>query len=165
MTFAVRNLVGCQAIATTSATAQHPLGTIVEGWDPTYGYGEFIYLLGVGSTLLGSWVTYDATTWQTALGTQVAGQARPVAFAMSANVATQYGWYQIEGLAVAKKTNVATLPQVNIFQSATAGRIKTLLSLGIQILGARTANLTTIVNTTSNVTILINRPHCQGQII
>jgi len=88
----------------------------------------------------------------------------PVAVAMRANVAGQYGWYQIGGLAVMKKTTVATLPQVPIFISATAGRMKTLASAGQMILGAQTANLTTIVSTTSTVTVLINRPVTQSQI-
>jgi hypothetical protein len=53
---------------------------------------------------------------------------------------------------------------VPIFISATAGKIKVLASSGQQILGAMTANLTTVVTTTSTVVVTINRPHSQGQI-
>lgn len=169
MAFSVYTIAGAQPIANTETTQKHPLGTIVRGVDPTYGEGEFIYLLGVASTAVGFLVTYNATTYQTTLS-PTSGPSAPyngnsVAVAMSANVASQYGWYQISGLAVIKKTAVACLPQVPIFWSATAGRMKTLLSLGRQILGAKTANLTTVVSTTSTVVCQISRPFLQGQII
>ena len=158
--------VGAQPIANTETVQKHPLGTKVEGWDPTYGHGEFIYLLGVGSTEVGSVVTYNATTYQTALLTVTNGKNKglPVGVAMSANVASQYGWYQVGGNAVVKKTTVAVTPQVPVFISATSGRLKVLASAGQQILGAQTANLTTVVTTTSTVVVTINRPHTQGQI-
>lgn len=155
-----------QPIADTSTTQKHPLGTIVRAKDSTYGEGEFIYLLGVASTVVGSVVKYNATTYQTAEITVANGKNKgvPVAIAMSANVASQYGWYQISGNAVVKKTGVAVTPQVPIFISATTGRIKVLASAGQQILNAQTANLTTVVTTTSTVVVTINRPFTQGQI-
>lgn len=166
MAYAIHSLAGAQPITTTSTTRNHTLGTKVTASDPTYGEGEFIYLLGVGSTTIGDWVTYNATTYQTALGTTTNSENKgvPVAIAMSANVASAYGWYQISGNAVMKKTGVAVTPQVPIFISATAGKIKVLASSGQQILGAMTANLTTVVTTTSTVVVTINRPHSQGQI-
>jgi hypothetical protein len=143
-----------------------PLGTIVKGYDSTYGEAEFIFLLGVDSTVVGSVVTYNTTTYQTALVTVANGKNKglPVAIAMSANVSSKYGWYQINGNAVVKKTGVAVTPAVPVFISATSGRIKVLASAGQQILGAQTANLTTIVTTTSTVVVTIARPHTQGQI-
>lgn len=158
--------LGFQPIAVTDTTQNHPLGTICKGFDPTYGEGEFIYLLGVGSTVVGSLVKYNATTYQTALVSVTNGKNKgvAVAVAMSANVASAYGWYQTSGNAVVKKTSVAVTPQVPIFISATDGRIKVLASAGQQILGAQTANLATIVTTTSTVVVTINRPHTQGQI-
>ena len=155
-----------QAIADISTTANHALGTIVRAKDATYGQGEFIYLLGVASTVVGMVVRYNATTYQTALLTVTNGKNKgvPVAVAMSANVASSYGWYQVSGNAVVKKTTVAVTPQVPIFISGTDGRIKVLASAGQQILGAQTANLTTIVTTTSTVVVTINRPFTQGQI-
>lgn len=166
MTYAVHNLAGAQPIADISTTQNHPLGTKVDATDPTYGAGEFIYMLGVASTTTGDVVTYNATTHQTALLTTTNGENKgvPVAVAMGANVASSYGWYQVSGNAVVKKTGVAVTPQVPIFISATAGKIKVLASSGQQILGAMTANLTTIVTTTSTVVVTINRPHTQGQI-
>ena len=167
MTFRTYTLAGAQPIANTETTQKHPLGTIVRAVDPTYGEGEFIYLLGVASTEVGFMAIYNATTYQTALVTVSNGKGKgnAVGIAMSANVAGQYGWYQISGNAVIKKTTVAALPQVPIFISATTGRMKTLLSAGQQILGAQTANLATVVSTTSTVVVTINRPHTQGQIV
>jgi hypothetical protein len=160
----VENQLGIQPIAQNSTTQNHPLGTIIRAYDPTFGQGEFIYLLGVASTILGAAVTYDATTYQTALSPNTANDVNPVAFAMSANLAAQFGWYQIDGLVVAKKTAVQVLPQAKIYQSATAGRIMPTSASGKQILGARGANLTTVTSTVSTVVILVNRPSKQGQI-
>ena len=56
---------GAQAIADTSTTQRHPLGTIVNAYDPTYGAGEFIYLLGVANTVVGSAATYNADGFTT----------------------------------------------------------------------------------------------------
>lgn len=156
--------LGTQPIAVSSTVQNHPLGRIVTAYDPTLGEGEFIYLLGVASTVVGSLVRYDATTWQTTLMTNTGNQAVPVAGAMSANLAAGYGWYQIGGNVVLKKTAVTVLPNVPVFLSATAGRVKVLASAGLQVLGARSANLTTVTSTTSTVTVTIDRPSAQGQI-
>lgn len=166
MTYAIHDFAGAQPIADTSTTQNHPLGTEVTATDPTYGRGRFKYLLGVGSTEVGDSVIYNATTYQTARLTVSNGKNKgnPIAVAMSANVASQYGWYQVEGNAVMKKTGVAVTPQVPVFISATTGRIKVLASAGQQILGAQSANLTTVVTTTSTVVVTISRPHTQGQI-
>lgn len=166
MTYAIHDLAGAQPIADTSTTQNHNLGKRVRATDPTYGEGEFIYLLGVASTEVGDTVLYNATTYQTARMTVSNGKNKgaPVAVAMSANVASQYGWYQVRGNAVMKKTGVAVTPQVPVFISATTGRIKVLASAGQQILGAQSANLTTVVTTTSTVVVTINHPHTQGQI-
>lgn len=163
-TYRPTNFMGCQPIQTTDTTQRHALGQITKATNDTYGEGEFIYLLGVASTEAGSLVKYNATTFQTVLVTATAVQACPVAVSMSANVASQYGWYQIAGNAVIKKTGVAVTPQVTLFISATAGRVKVAASAGLQIVGARSANLTTVVTTTSTVVVTINRPHLQSQI-
>lgn len=156
--------LGIQPIQVTSTVQNHDLGYRVEARDPTFGGGEFLYLLGVASTAVGSLVTYNATTFQTALSPTTANTDNPVAVAMSANLAAGYGWYQIEGLATVLKTAVKVSPQVSLFLSATAGRIKVLASAGLQVLGMRSANLTTVTTTTSSVTALINRPFTQGQV-
>ena len=151
---------------TTSVIPTPPnvLGKIVRADDPTYGEGEFILLLGVAATEVGLVVKYNATTYQTVVVTNTTVQDVPVAVAMSANLAGTFGWYQIAGNAVVKKTAVAVTPQVTLFLSATAGRVKVLASAGLQVVAARSANLTTIAAGTSTVTVTINRPHLQSQI-
>jgi len=121
MTFIIKDgLVGHQAIADTSTTQKHPLGTIVKAVDPTYGEGEFIYLSGVASTVVGSWVTVHEDGFTTTL--LAANDIGRVAIAMSINVASQYGWYQISGKGVGK---VAASFADNglVYATATAGTI------------------------------------------
>jgi hypothetical protein len=149
---------------TTIPTPPAVLGTIVRAFDPVYGEGEFILLLGVASTVVGSVVRYNATTYQTTLVVNTAVQDVPVAVAMAATTAGLYGWYQIAGNAVIKKTAVTVAPNVTLFLSATAGRVKVLASAGLQVVAARSANLTTVTSTTSTITVTINRPHLQSQI-
>ena len=156
--------LGLPPIEDTNTTQLCPLGTVTRARHETYGEGEFIYMLGVASTVVGSVVSYNATTFQTTLLPNTANLGTPVAVAMSANVASQYGWYQIEGLAVMKKTAVTCTPQGKIYISGTAGRIFITSTSGKQILGAKAANLTTVTSTTSTLVVLIDRPHTQGQI-
>ena len=145
-------------------TPPNTLGQVCRAFDPTYGEGEFIMLVGVASTVVGSLVTYNASTYQTALSANTANQATPVAVAMAANTAGLFGWYQIGGLAVVKKTAVATNAQVAVYQSATVGRIMATAASGKQVLGARSANLATVAATVSTVIVSINRPHLQGAV-
>ena len=145
-------------------TPPNTLGQVVRAFDPTYGEGEFIMLVGVASTVVGSLVTYNASTYQTVLSANTANQATPVAVAMAANTAGLFGWYQIGGLAVVKKTAVATNAQVAVYQSATVGRIMATAASGKQVLGARSANLATVAATVSTVIVSINRPHLQGAV-
>lgn len=134
----ITDLIGIQNIAVTDTTQNNLIGTIVEAVDPTYGAGEFIYLKGVASTAVGDVVIYDqyANTTKRA----VAGDRGPVAIAMSANVANQYGWYQISGSAVVTSGTVAAAG--NVYLTATAGTVDDATVLGDKIDGARfkTAN-------------------------
>ena len=101
MAYTIRNaVIGSQPIATTDTVQNLPLGTIVVADDPTYFAGEFIYMKGVASTVLGSWVNYNYDDCSTVL--LVAGSTGPVGIAMSINVASQFGWYQISGKGVGK---------------------------------------------------------------
>ena len=145
-------------------TPPNTLGQVCRAFDPTYGEGEFIMLVGVASTVVGSLVTYNASTYQTVLSANTANQATPVAVAMAANTAGLFGWYQIGGLAVVKKTAVATNAQVAVYQSATVGRIMATAASGKQVLGARSANLATVASGVSTVIVSINRPHLQGAV-
>ncbi len=129
--------VGGQAIAETSTTQNHPLRTIVRATDPTYGGGEFIYLAGVASTAVGSWVTYDSDGGTTAL--LAANAIGPVAVAMSANVASQYGWYQIGGKAVGKAL-ASYADNALVYATATAGSIDDAVVAGDRVKNAKGAS-------------------------
>lgn len=121
MTYVIQeNSIGWQSIATTETTQKHKTGTIVRAGSPTYSAGEFIYLKGVASTAVGSWVTYNLDDGSTAL--LAANAIGPVAVAMSANVANQWGWYQIQGKAVGKALT-GFLDNANVYATATAGSV------------------------------------------
>lgn len=138
MTFVIRNpIVGTQAIASNSTTQQHPLGSIVVADDPTYGSGEFIYLKGVASTAVGSWVTFNRDDGSTAL--LAANAIGPVAVAMSACVANEYGWYQISGKAVGLcLTGFAD--NANVYATATAGSVDDAVVAGDRVKSAKGAS-------------------------
>jgi hypothetical protein len=65
-------------------------------------------------------VTYSQDDYSTAL--LAANAIGPVAFAMSANVASQYGWYQVYGKAVGKVL-ASFADNANCYATATAGSI------------------------------------------
>lgn len=155
--------IGCQPIANTETAAKHPLGTVVRATDPTYGEGEFIYLLGVASTTVGSIVTYDASTYQTALSAVGGNIPRPIAVAMSANVATQYGWYQISGVAVCAKTCTTSLAAGAAIGVLTTGLVAATGS-GKEIEGAAVAAVASATAGRTTVKVMINRPRKQGRI-
>lgn len=139
-------------------------GMIVKGIDPTYGGGEFILLPGCASTIVGSLVRYNATSYATTLLVNTAVQDVPVAVAMSANTSTStWGWYQIAGEAVVAKTAVIILPNVAVYISATAGKVKALASAGLQIVAAKSGSATT-ASASGTVVLTINRPHLQSQV-
>lgn len=101
--------VGMQPISTTSTTQNHPLGMRVRAQDfgsLGYGVAEFIYLKGVASTAAGDLVVYDPVAATT---TRAATTSRgPLAVAMSANVASQYGWYAVLGSVPVNTTAAGT---------------------------------------------------------
>lgn len=78
---------------TVDTELKYALGTIAQD----EAGNEYIYLTGVASTIVGSWVTYDELGITTLL---VANAIGPVAVAMAiTNATTEYGWYQIRGKA------------------------------------------------------------------
>lgn len=138
MTFVIQeNSLGWQAIAETSTVQRHPVGTIVKAADPTYGSGEFIYLKGVASTVLASWVTYNMDDGGTDL--LAANAIGPVGVAMSANVASQWGWYQIGGKAVGKAL-AGFVDNANVYATATAGSVDDAVVAGDRVKNAKGAS-------------------------
>ncbi len=130
-------LVGNQAIATNSSTAQHPLGAIFQAHDPDYFSGEFIYLKGVADTAVGSWVTYNLDDCSTAL--LAANAIGPVGVAMAATVANEYGWYHIQGKAVGKALS-GYADNGLVYATSTAGSIDDAVVSGDRVKNAKGAS-------------------------
>lgn len=130
-------LIG-QPIAETSTTLKHRLGDRFKCSDDTYGPGEFIYLAGVASTAVGSWVTYNQDDGTTAL--LAANAIGPVAIAMSANTsATSYGWYQIYGKAVGLCLALFA-DNANVYATATPGSVDDAVVAGDRVKNAKGAS-------------------------
>jgi hypothetical protein len=153
-------ILGAQPIADTSTTQRHPLGQIVNAVDPTLGAGEFIYLKGIASTVVGTPVIYWLSTGVTQLAPVGTNKNQPVAFAMAATTAALYGWYQIAGYAVAAKTSALALASNAAVGILTVGKVAASAS-GKEISGAVTVAKAT---TPTTVTLHINRPHMMGRV-
>jgi hypothetical protein len=157
-------VAGIQKIADSSTVQNHPFGMIIQAKHDTYGVGEFIYLKGVTSTVVGSVVEYNHTTGATVLAAVGGSQPLPIAIAMSANDAsTDYGWYQIGGVAIAKKTCTICL-----VAGAAVGVLTTGLLAGTgsakEIQGACVATTASAKAGVVTVPVLLNRPHLQGRV-
>ena len=145
----INPIAGMQNIGDTSTTQNQVLGTIVQANDvasTAYGAGMVSYLSGVASTVLGSWVTFHQDDNTTAL--LAANAIGPVAIAMSINVASQYGWYQIYGKAVGKCLS-GYADNGLVYATATAGSIddavvsgdRVKLALGASAIGTPSTGL------------------------
>lgn len=158
--------IGLSNFTQIDTAAAYNMGIIVKGEDPADGGGEFIYLQGVSALTVGQMVTYNPRSGVTVLSPNTANLGQPVAIAMSANTApTNFGWFQIAGVATIKKSAVKVNPNVALFQSATTGRVSSVAASGKQLLNARSVNSATIASATSTVKVLLDRSFIQGQVI
>lgn len=120
------------------------LGGIKVASDPVYGAGEFVYLKGAANTVVGSWVLYNTDDYTTTLlGPDMIG---PVAVAMAATVANEYGWYQIQGKALGKVL-VAYVDNANVYATATAGSVDDAVVAGDRVKNAKGASATDVPTT------------------
>lgn len=131
----MENALGHTRITENVTSTNHPLGTIVMGKNigETRRGGEFIFLKGVASTAVGSWVTYNADDYSTTL--LAANAIGPVAVAMSASVAGEFGWYQISGKAHGKALT-GFVDNANVYATATAGSIDDAVVAGDRVKNA-----------------------------
>ena len=131
--------LGVQPIALDDTTVSQAvaLGTIVQAADPDLGSGEFIYLKGLATTAVGTWVTYNSSDNTTTL--LAANAIGPVAIAMSACVASEYGWYQISGKAVGKAL-AGFVDNANVYATATAGSVDDAIVAGDRVKLAKGAS-------------------------
>jgi len=169
MTYIITDTVaGTQGIAdkdagttdpdTAATIINHPLGTVVRAKDPTYGEGEFIYLKGVGSTIVGDLVEYN-TSYQTGLHSAALDAPNPVAVAMSICTASYYGWYQIGGIAQVAKLS-STSFAADAYLASSAG-LAIAAATGLRLHGAVVAVVASAVSVAAPdlVTVMLNRPH------
>jgi len=155
---------GLPPIVSTSTTKGCPLGTIVRAVDDsTNEAGEFIYLQGVANTAVGS-IAMFGSNFTTVLSTDNANLANPIGIAMSANVASQYGWYQISGEAVAKKIAGAKVnPNVKLYVGADG--LTATSATGKVIVGLKSANVATLASAAVLVTVICDRPTLFAQLV
>lgn len=112
----------------SSTLTDFPMGMVARGKDNTLGQGEFILLTGCASTVIGSVVTWNEGNFQSALliasaASINAATGRPVAVAMSANLADAKGWYMIKGATSVVKNTL--YPSSSLaFSSSAAGSVK-----------------------------------------
>ncbi len=131
-------MVGAQPIAETSTVQRHPLGTKVRAVDETYRHGEFVYAQGIGSTVVGSVAFLNEDTYVTSLAAAAGGRGH-LGTAMSINVASQFGWYQVYGKGVAKVL-AAFADDADCYLTSTAGSIDDADVSGDLIIGMKGAS-------------------------
>lgn len=152
-----------------SVTIESQLGQIVTAQDTssqtTGGGGEFIFVAVPTSTTMTVGLLYSWTGDYKIVvvsGTVSISGGFPIGLAIntvsSNTTSVQYTWLQIQGRGTVLKTAVQVLPNVPVYASATAGRIKVLGSAFRGIIGMRSANLTTVTSTTSSVLVYMQRP-------
>lgn len=132
----------------TETVQNFPFGYRVQGFDPIHGFGEFIFLQGVASTVAGTLVSYSALTGATVINTGAAGNDVPFAFALAPTVANLFGWYQIAGVALA--VNNGTAAAGAAYQVSAGNNITSTQGNGLQLLGGSrilTANGSTFTKT------------------
>lgn len=157
--------VSVQGIGTVSPVPVYPGGKIIRAADPVYGNGEFIYLQGCAGTVVGSLVTWGAQTagvpsHQTTILPSTANQGCPVAVATAPVLATQWGWYQLSGVAIAAAVTFAAPGPAYI---GAAGQAISTATPSKQILNA--AGISAVGTPAAGQVLLqIDRPHAQGAI-
>jgi len=156
-------LAAVGAPADVHTAQRNPLGLVAAGLGADGGYAEYVYLLGVASTAIGSWVNYDVgVDYSTALlDTDVAAtMLGRIAIAMGATVAASYGWYQITGAASGLALTASTDTK-NAFATATAGSVDD-SGAGAEVLIFGAWSTGAVSETTFLQAFALNRPHMIG---
>lgn len=139
---------------TLDSAAQHALGTRARDASGN----EYIYALGVASTVEGSWVSWGASTYQTAL---LASSAIGfVGIAQAATVASTYGWYMIWGYEATTASDTVAGAGV-LYIDGTAGRVDDAVVAGDLIYGA----ISTAADTSNVLPAIISYPYVNDQLL
>jgi len=114
----------------------------------------YIYLKGIGSTVVGSWVAYNES-YQTSLLTEtIAAKLYPVAVATAITVASTYGWYQIAGYRTLAMVKASCAKEALLYATTTAGSLD---DAGTTTIHGAVAITTVVAAGTTDV--LLNYPH------
>jgi predicted RecA/RadA family phage recombinase len=156
------DLIGLPGMLRVDSAPHSPAypGMLAHAVDPVLGGGEFLYLPGVANLVAGSLVTYDQLTPSVTLSVTGAKGGSPVAVAMAAPQAGQYGWFQITGNALIAKTAGAGIAQgAAVGITATAGQVTTSAG-GAATAGALTGAVCNAAAATTDATVNvgISRP-------
>lgn len=129
-------IIGVAPLTLTDTVQRHPLGKRTKFTDPSYGEIECVYLKGVAAVVAGDQVIYDPKNFNTVRA--VAASRGPVAVAMAAVVANQFGWFAVQGLVPANTTAAGTgAANSGLATTATAGQSTVSTAAGQKISGAR----------------------------
>jgi hypothetical protein len=128
------------------------LGTRV--WDDNGN--EYIFMNGVASTQVGSWVTYDEEFVTTLLASGASG---PIAIAMGAIVAGKYGFYCVVGNNITANAQDGTGDNAILGQSATSGYVGDAFISGNEIYGAISRSSLDADAGSGNILVQIWHPH------
>lgn len=153
-------------------------GIELKGIDPVLGGGTFVFAQFGGTVAAGGWVElsatnvnsnarYDltATAWA---GTTITG--KPLAVALSAGASGQWGWFQVQGIAVANTNGTVAAGDKQFWQASGVSSSTVVASKQIVNVTAASANNATYGTGTGAVTlsgqslIYLNRPFAQGAI-
>lgn len=120
---------------------------------------EYIYLQGVASTAVGTWVSFDELGVTTRL---VANNKGRVGIAMAATVASTYGWYQIYGSA---QGLALTLFADNgaVYTTGTAGSVDDTDVATEAVIGA--VGRSAVNETTLIATFELNYPFAHNEVL
>jgi hypothetical protein len=145
-------IISAQTLTTNSTTQLHPLGTKVSD----RAGNEYVYLKGVASTAANDFVVYNPSDYTTTR--LVVTSIGPVAVAMSACVASQFGWYQIYGLGTGANGNAvlgATGPAA-IYAHSVTGAVDDAMVSGDLIHGAYSVSSQSV--TGAGFSVALNYP-------
>jgi hypothetical protein len=138
-------------------TQRHPLGLIVEAFDPYWGYGKFRYIKSNDALIKGSLtVVGTAPTYLGTLLPNTASLGVPFGVAMAPMASGTYGWIQVVGMAVYKtNATVAADATVGVTAAGILGAYSTLKGMvNVHNVKAATATTTVTAGTTNGTGVL-----------
>ena len=94
---------------------------------------EYIFLNGVASCAVGSWVSFDEAFATTLLAANAVGR---VGVAQAAIVASKFGWFKIYGVDTAAKALTGFADNGKIYCTSTAGSVDDAAVVGDLVVGA-----------------------------